>query len=636
MTLETNSSIGDTSETISIRPALLQDLISETEEEIEGDIVEGGEIDGDTQSTSSFFFTSGPFSRTSTFQRYFTTSRQNGDGDVTSFDMETGDSIPIKTEGESEGDSCSPPTGSSLVGHPTTAIIEERIETIVTMEGVDPDSSLHKFPDAFPTNSMTPSITSQESRANFRQNLLFQDSTDETFVSEFDLNFGEESYCVPFPELAVDLVDINHPSFSLGERNNDINNCSNGNDVGVSKYTGIKNGKSPSFRLMDVESWEDNWLFKKKKTKSCSINNYYFAFADLDSACEPVRMFIPNPCEATQTLIGDEDAQNLEELSERNSVASLVFSSSDDEESDLPYSTATTTSPSDRIVSTTARKDSNIFTSVSTSSVVSFSPSSSKTIVSSTMTQGLGDKSDSISSNSTTAVVVVDAKRTEKSNDTSSSNSNSSLSDSRNNIRVINKNNMPLTDSEKMPSTSTAFSLTSSCIMPVFVMQTSSSGVKQTTGSVQSMCFKDSDTNKVSLPTFVPLSKRMESSRSDPSFVIKPYGPNKPVQTDILIQIVCRVRGSRPLGVAWFKGDTLLSGNDDVFRIFSNGNEHVLEIKATREEHSDHYSCVVYNGYGEQWADFMLKVCAFHGRVRSPINCNPVSNKVSNRSGIMC
>jgi hypothetical protein len=150
------------------------------------------------------------------------------------------------------------------------------------------------------------------------------------------------------------------------------------------------------------------------------------------------------------------------------------------------------------------------------------------------------------------------------------------------------------------------------------------------------MCFKDSETNKVSLPTFVPLSKRMESSRSDPSFVIKPYGPNKPVQTDILIQIVCRVRGSRPLGVAWFKGDTLLSGNDDVFRIFSNGNEHVLEIKATREDHSDHYSCVVYNGYGEQWADFTLKVCAFHGRVRSPINCHPVSNKVSNRFAGMC
>ena len=100
---------------------------------------------------------------------------------------------------------------------------------------------------------------------------------------------------VPFPELGLDLVDGHFAS--LVESSSEI-------------------------RLIELNSWEENWFFKqKRRTKQQS--------ADRHSVLESVRMFIPNPCQEAVTLVGEEDVEELQDLSERNSVASLSFSDSD-------------------------------------------------------------------------------------------------------------------------------------------------------------------------------------------------------------------------------------------------------------------------------------------------------------------
>lgn len=80
------------------------------------------------------------------------------------------------------------------------------------------------------------------------------------------------------------------------------------------------------------------------------------------------------------------------------------------------------------------------------------------------------------------------------------------------------------------------------------------------------------------------------------------------MQSDILIQFCCRVRGQKPLQVAWFRESDLIRDENPLFRTFSQGSEFVLEVKCTKVELAGAYSAVVYNHKGEEWAHFDLKV----------------------------
>lgn len=64
-----------------------------------------------------------------------------------------------------------------------------------------------------------------------------------------------------------------------------------------------------------VDSWEDNWLFQKKKVnRATGSNNYHHHPV-------PVPMLVPNPCEVTRPLIGDRDADETSELSDYSNSA---------------------------------------------------------------------------------------------------------------------------------------------------------------------------------------------------------------------------------------------------------------------------------------------------------------------------
>ena len=424
------------------------------------------------------------------------------------------------------------PTGSAVGG---TTIVQEEIETIITLEGVS-DPQLHD--------------RSVSSHSSAQRNLFPADATDETL--NVQLNVDEAPIRVPFPELGLDLVDV-HLLSLLSEED--------------------RVSASSEIRLTELKSWDENWLFKQRKKKANSVSSY-FAFADLDFASEPVRMFIPNPSHEAKASIGQHGVDDLTDLSEKNSVASLSFSSDSESESERAEPGDRKTAPHQPI-----------------------------------MTQGGLHKQSSHSR------IVADADhKPQAAHQPCPSESGEE-----------GKEKLSRGQTSVSSSGCPASSLVTFC-----GENSEKTGVKITAakescfaGKVQQRHDLSSPSSGIALPSFVPLSRRMESSRSDPCFVIKPCGAS--VQTAILVQFCCRVRGSRPLGVAWFKGDHLLT-DSDCFRIFSSGNEFVLEIRCTQLQHSDVYSCVVYNGFGEQWADFSLTV---KERARSPVTTKPLRATVS-------
>lgn len=64
-----------------------------------------------------------------------------------------------------------------------------------------------------------------------------------------------------------------------------------------------------------MDSWEDNWLFQKKRIHHMSGSNNYHHHP------VPVPMLVPNPCEVARPLIGDREADETSELSDYSNSA---------------------------------------------------------------------------------------------------------------------------------------------------------------------------------------------------------------------------------------------------------------------------------------------------------------------------
>ncbi|XP_044021251.1 homeobox protein 2-like isoform X6 [Aphidius gifuensis] len=96
---------------------------------------------------------------------------------------------------------------------------------------------------------------------------------------------------VPFPEYGMDIID---PSQESSDESHDESNDT-----------------APIDHITPVESWEENWLFQKKKIQNQS---------------EPVSMLVPNPSADYRALIGDKDADDTSDLSE--------FSAQSDDDND--------------------------------------------------------------------------------------------------------------------------------------------------------------------------------------------------------------------------------------------------------------------------------------------------------------
>ncbi|XP_034177415.2 uncharacterized protein LOC117602933 isoform X3 [Osmia lignaria lignaria] len=93
---------------------------------------------------------------------------------------------------------------------------------------------------------------------------------------------------VPFPELGMDIID---PSQESSEDSQDEPDT-------PTTHIGL---------ISPVESWEENWLFQKKRVQT---------------QADPVAMLVPNPSADYKALIGDKDAEDTSDLSECSSAQS--------------------------------------------------------------------------------------------------------------------------------------------------------------------------------------------------------------------------------------------------------------------------------------------------------------------------
>ncbi|RWS16279.1 hypothetical protein B4U79_17049 [Dinothrombium tinctorium] len=309
----------------------------------------------------------------------------------------------------------------------STLVLEERIEELTSTTYSDLDEELG-------VDSINGAIDEQHSISNLLR--------------------------IPFPELGLDLVDAS-----------------------VYYLESEQFLEDKSVKISELLSWEENWLFQKKKKADRDILDQ-FCYAALEAENSPNRMLIPNPSHSQSAKVGSKEVEELSDLSERNSVGSFSFS---DEEAE-------------------------VFSSEKTR-------------------------------NEQTQVCQCD-------------------------------------------STETQATKKDACIKIVEVVP-----------------------KNVPIPHFVPSQQRMGEYVEDPCFIFPPGSAS--VQSGILIQFCCRVKGSHPIGVSWFKEDLRLTSDED-YRIIDSVNDHILEIKCTKPHHGGNYSCVVFNHLNQKWSDFTLEVRTSH------------------------
>ncbi|XP_025264534.1 uncharacterized protein LOC105257421 isoform X4 [Camponotus floridanus] len=129
-------------------------------------------------------------------------------------------------------------------------------------------------------------------------------SDDDEFRSNDVMKF-ECTRRVPFPELGMDIVD---PPRELSPS---PSSSSDSSDLDRNEYS-ARTKRHVADRAMDlispVESWEDNWLFQKRRTSRTQP--------------DAVAMLVPSSNAYYKALIGDRDAEDTSDLSECSSTKS--------------------------------------------------------------------------------------------------------------------------------------------------------------------------------------------------------------------------------------------------------------------------------------------------------------------------
>uniref|UniRef100_T1J5I3 chitin synthase n=1 Tax=Strigamia maritima TaxID=126957 RepID=T1J5I3_STRMM len=201
---------------------------------------------------------------------------------------------------ESAGDDFSWADKNTL--RPVSYTIEEQIEEITTtIEDSESETETTTIPEkSFSTENVTPPVVTKTTARVSGLPVL------DLMYTELNFDSGQK---VPFPELGVDVVDATDEE-AEGQENN------------------------ASILVSDVESWEDNWRFRKK----ASASPYGNVRGRIVVCDEPVPMLIPNPEDRlVRTRIGSTDIDELSDLSEKNSDDSLDASSTSDTDSELCF-----------------------------------------------------------------------------------------------------------------------------------------------------------------------------------------------------------------------------------------------------------------------------------------------------------
>ncbi|KAK7872261.1 hypothetical protein R5R35_012115 [Gryllus longicercus] len=124
----------------------------------------------------------------------------------------------------------------------------------------------------------------------------------------------------PFPEYGRDIID--GPPLDLSDDEEDEDEVASEDEDSM----------QPTDIINPVDSWEENWLFQKRRLKVGGVPQPM-----------PVPMLVPNPSEDYRALIGDRDAEDVSDLSDCSDGALEDVVLAEEDTSSIPV-TATTPS----------------------------------------------------------------------------------------------------------------------------------------------------------------------------------------------------------------------------------------------------------------------------------------------------
>ncbi|XP_052120955.1 uncharacterized protein LOC113216045 isoform X2 [Frankliniella occidentalis] len=232
-------------------------------------------------------------------------------------------------------------TGSSLLDHsvdgdldsdPLSLMIEECIEEVTTITGTSSSSasssSLDERSEGEELPRDVPLVRRRRRRRSARRrgssssaSLPLPPSGPPSLIAGLSLLKQR----VPFPELGVDIVDVDWSSgeselSDSAEAQRPVNGLDGGYDAegrrasppdGAEQAEDAVDEDRPASCLelvTPMQSWEDNWLFQSKRIRKPAAQYAHHPV--------PVPMLVPNPSEDFRALIGDVDAEETSDLSE--------------------------------------------------------------------------------------------------------------------------------------------------------------------------------------------------------------------------------------------------------------------------------------------------------------------------------
>ncbi|XP_076057936.1 uncharacterized protein LOC143035168 isoform X9 [Oratosquilla oratoria] len=373
------------------------------------------------------------------------------------------------------------------------------------------------------------------------------------------------SHETSFPPLSVlppDPAMVNTRRVSFPELGGDILQADSCSDNDCCEIT-------PGDVIMETDSWEENWLFKKQSVGGRRGSR---------GSAPPVAMLIPNPTQDVRASVGNrhtsrrkksKDIDELSELSERHSVASLdpwTTSESEGEEGLDPGSLSPRNSP----------RASHALTRLTDEIVAEFSQKDQDYTVDYTTVSQLAlyrqEPHHSGRSPSPTPTPPPPLRRLEEGD-------------------VLPQRPVPKPRKVSLAAKSASRS------SPASGQQTATDGG----GGGASA----EDLSILSPPTEVPLEREMSSSSDTVYIVTPPEGVT--VFEGRTLRLSCQARAKGPMGVSWYHNGKIVDGGP-MHWVWRRGTERHLQVFSSGPETAGTYAVAAYTASHTVWASCRVSI----------------------------
>ncbi|XP_064099189.1 uncharacterized protein LOC135210255 isoform X7 [Macrobrachium nipponense] len=446
-------------------------------------------------------------------------------------------------------------------GPPLQFKIEEHVEEITTHHLTDDEQEdLEGFEDDDVSDSggswrgSRCSLDDSKGRPKRREKVSHHTGVAEDgLLSTLNIPLPDPSFAasrrVSFPELGADIIQ---------DSCSDAECCSIG----------------PGDMIVEAESWEQNWLFRRQKLMK-------------GNASDAVTMLIPNPDSHVPATVGNRDVDELSELSERQSLGSgEPWSTSDSEGEYDTKGDIYCTYPASRELSTLAGEIVAEFAQQDHEYTVDYSVPSRVTA----------------SGSPDTSLIRTKPPLSEKSSPQGQNANFSQVPSGYNANRSVDGIRNPAVNDRGGPhsETNSRYDDERPVPKPRKLSLANSSSKTSLRSPVQSMASPSEDLSILSPPLDVPHPKNTSSNSDTVWFVGVPEDCT--IMQGRTLRLVCQVNTKRPMGLSWYHNGSLVSVNGRDMWAWRRGSYHYLHIYTMSSTKAGTYAAAAYTTADCVWA----------------------------------